>query len=375
MHKDFKVPPRSKDSLTPIQEILTRLEPLIGADFNFIPDKARTNGTNLRKAIASFLHEHELSEPAEDGAFKIVPLKGKGIPKIKREFIDTYIVSSGDKYNLQVWNRIPNSDSILIEYENDDHLRSRDVRFILVKVDVDQNKIESIISMTSDYIEEKFGKFGKQTVKHQLIISERGREFVTSQKDSILFYPDESKIFQEEELSLQDETIHSPVDINKLLTLNSIRDKLAKGLIGKFIEPGPTKIRGQVLEAEIAKILGYPIPTDDKTHKLVGGYPDIRHQALEVKLQDSPTVDLGKYTPEFEVEVPDCAGITTRNIRYLIALTNPNTNIIEGVVLCPGKYLEKHFTHIANKSYKCQRSIPMEFFNSFKGQVVHNPTY
>ena len=27
---------------------------------------------------------------------------------------------------------------------------------------------------------------------------------------------------------------------------------------------------------------------------LVGGYPDLRNQVLEVKIQDSPTVDLGQ---------------------------------------------------------------------------------
>ncbi len=99
----------------------------------------------------------------------------------------------------------------------------------------------------------------------------------------------------------------------------------------------------------------------------------IRHQALEIKLQDSSTVDLGKYTPEFEVEIPDCPGFTTKEIRYLIALTDQRTNKVEGIILCPGKYLEKNFTHVGNKSYKCQRSIPMSFFHSFHGKCIFNP--
>jgi hypothetical protein len=106
---------------------------------------------------------------------------------------------------------------------------------------------------------------------------------------------------------------------------------------------------------------------------LVGGYPDLRNQVLEVKIQDSPTVDLGQYSPEFEDAVPNCGSFTTRNIRYFIALTNPITNLIEGAVLCPGNKLGLHFTYVADRSYKCQRSIPMSFFESIQGQSVFNP--
>lgn len=142
-------------------------------------------------------------------------------------------------------------------------------------------------------------------------------------------------------------------------------------MIGHTIEPGATKNRGQKLEEIIANALGYTIREKEL---LAGGYPDIRNQALEVKLQDSPTVDLGKYSPEYEEVVPKCAGFSTRSMRYLIVLTNPETNIIEGAVLSSGSKLGKHFTYIADKSYKCQRSIPMSFFDGLKGMSVFNPT-
>lgn len=40
-----------------------------------------------------------------------------------------------------------------------------------------------------------------------------------------------------------------------------------------------------------------------------------------------------------------------------------------------GKLLEelgKIFTYVSDKSYKCQRSIPMSFFEEQKGKVVYN---
>jgi len=57
----------------------------------------------------------------------------------------------------------------------------------------------------------------------------------------------------------------------------------------------------------------------------------------------------------------------------LIALTNPETEIIEGIILSPGEKLGEVFSYVSDKSYKCQRSIPMSFFEKHKGQVVINP--
>lgn len=57
----------------------------------------------------------------------------------------------------------------------------------------------------------------------------------------------------------------------------------------------------------------------------------------------------------------------------LIALTNAMDGAIDGLIMCPGEELGKSFTYVAEKSFKCQRSIPMSFFEEFKGQVVFNP--
>jgi hypothetical protein len=57
----------------------------------------------------------------------------------------------------------------------------------------------------------------------------------------------------------------------------------------------------------------------------------------------------------------------------LIALTNPKTGIIEGIILAPGEKLGEIFTYVSDMSYKCQRSIPMSFFDSLTGQCVFNP--
>jgi len=165
--------------------------------------------------------------------------------------------------------------------------------------------------------------------------------------------------------------ISEPVN-KSIFTLTVIKDLVAKKLIGTKLESGATKNRGQALERKVLSLLGYDIKNNSV---LFGAFPDIKNQMLEVKVQDSPTVDLGKYSPEFEIVINKEFQITTKDIRYLIALTNPSTEIIEGIILTPGEKLGDIFSFVSDQSYKCQRSIPMSFFEKFSGQSVFNPEY
>lgn len=64
--------------------------------------------------------------------------------------------------------------------------------------------------------------------------------------------------------------------------------------------------------------------------------------------------------------------LTTEDIRYLIALTNSD-GLIEGLILAPGALLVNAFSFVSDTNYKCQRSIPMSFFDDYYGQAVFNP--
>lgn len=370
MDKKLKLPPENKLQLTPPAELAKKLSILIGDNFP-LTKKSRTDGSNIRKLIGSVLAANGHPIPSKIDDFNIIPPRAKGVPKILLEYVDSYIVTSGQIYNLQVWNRNPSTASVQIEYRNGDTLQSSEVRFVLTKVHPTTHDIESIAVLTPDYIVKQFGIFGKPTIKSQLIISDKTRKSILSNENRMLFYDDSEKIGREDNINnIHKFGIHDEPSVDSLLPLKRIKEIVIQNIIGQTIAAGATKNRGQALEEMIARSLGYTI--SDK-ELLAGGYPDIRNQALEVKLQDSPTVDLGKYTPEYEEEVPKCTNFNTRNMRYLIVLTNPHTNVVEGVVLCPGSELGKHFTFVANQSYKCQRSIPMSFFEAFKGKSVFNP--
>ena len=125
MIEAFKLPPKSVKVLPKPEELTQKLSELIGKGFR-ITGKTRTDGSNIRKLIAATLEKSVLPEAAEKDSYEIVPPKGKGVPKITREFIDTYIVTTGDSYNLQVWNRLPASNTLLIKLRFKNQMQSTD---------------------------------------------------------------------------------------------------------------------------------------------------------------------------------------------------------------------------------------------------------
>lgn len=362
--KEGKRPPKSVSSLSSPEDLAERLKGLIGEKF-CLSGKPKTDGSNFRKMITNYLLHEYMPEGAEE--FEIIPPKKKGVPAFLREYIDTYIVTSGASYNLQVWNRNPNSASVQVDLKNGEALLASDVRFVLGKIGKD-GTIESIVIMMPDYIENTFGKFGKPTIKQQLIISNKKRQEIIKKGSLVI----KKEKLPKEVIAHRSERIDLNVSIKddpkKVFPISFLDKQITDRLLGEKLDISlSTKQRGQQLERLVAYRLGYK----NDCEALDGGYPDIRNQMLEVKVQDSPTIDLGRYSPQFEEQIT--ADFTTRSIRYLIALTNASDGSIDGLILCPGEELGKNFTYVAEKSFKCQRSISMNFFDKYKGQVVYNP--
>lgn len=363
----FALPPRSKWLLTRPDELARRLSLLLGRPVP-LTLKTRTDGSNIRKLVAQTLSRFPLPEPCSEGEFAVVP--DKGIPRLLLEFVDTYIVTSGDSYNLQVWNRFPASPSVLVEYADGDPLLSNDVRFVFVRVDVAYQTIRSVVVLTPDYIEARFGRFGKPTIKHQLIITPTARERILARTPPMLLHADTPAIdpLLGRQLLTGAASMHQTPIPGRVVPLCVLGPALATQLIGTRLDQASTKTRGQALETVVGNLLGYRIGGSDL---LAGGYPDIRSQLLEVKVQDSPTVDLGRFSPQYPEEV--LPGVLTSDVRYLVALTDQTSGVIQGLVLCPGGRLGEHFSYVSDTSFKCQRSVPMSFFDRYDGCSVYNP--
>ena len=363
--------PKNMDMLKDNEELIKIFTELIGYPF-VLTGKTRTDGANLRSLIFNTLLNKKKYDLVDDDEFEILTDKAKGLPRILPEFLDTYIITNNKDYNMQVWNRIPDSTMPLIKYKSTGKvLTCKDIRYLLVKIE--NNKIAEILLLTPDYIVNKFGKFGVPTIKHQLIINQSRRDEILKMNTPILFKKDDISSFNnlKEVQILSVDSIHDRPIIEKIIKLEDIYKLVKSEIIGIKLVNSSTKIKGQELERIISEKLGYKFLEDDL---LVGGFPDLPNQLLEVKVQESPTVDLGKYSPQIPDLVFDDIGITTEDIRYLIALTDSD-NIINGAILCPGKYLGEYFTYVANKSYKCQRGIPAWFFNMFINKCLYNPDF
>lgn len=365
---DLTNAPISKNSVLNLLELEERLAPLVGTPIE-LTRKARTDGAKIRKIVSEILSDR-VSNALDETQYEILPPKGKGIPRILLELIDTYVVTSGDMYNLQVWNRIPNSSTPLIRYLNGETITAQDIRFVMVKVDMENGWIESIVIMTPEYIEENFGKFGKPTIKQQLLVSNIQRQKIVVSESHAFITPDTDAIMKITSKGYSTPTALSsdkPV-AGAIFSLDVISNKVVNKLLGMELLAPDTKTRGQLLERAVISLLGY-----GEDSKLVGGYPDIPNQLLEVKVQDTQTIDLGRYSPQFVEIINNELNISTEDVRYLIALTNPNTQTVEGVILSSGRDLGTVFTYVSDKSYKCQRSIPMVFFDEYIGHCVSNP--
>jgi hypothetical protein len=72
MNKDFKIPPKSAEMLSSPHVLAQYFTELIGQPF-FLTGKTRTDGSNIRKLIASILEKHALPKAAEEGKYEIVP--------------------------------------------------------------------------------------------------------------------------------------------------------------------------------------------------------------------------------------------------------------------------------------------------------------
>lgn len=102
----------------------------------------------------------------------------------------------------------------------------------------------------------------------------------------------------------------------QILPIEKLYTRLSS-LVGKrFADTGADqeRNRGAALHQLVCKTLGYPSYQDD------GRFPDIRHQLLEVKLQTSPTIDLGLASPDSTelLDIPMIGGkqVRHRDVRY-----------------------------------------------------------
>lgn len=246
----------------------------------------RTRSKVVKKAVCS-----ALGYPSPN-SFK------KTQPRFLGQQLDIYTQKSR---NLQIWNEelSPARRYALIQISELD---------VIIKVKVVNGQELAKLDIT-----------GTITTKYQasIVVGAEAHELISNTDTSeLLPHLNSSATFSE---------ATSPIDepqSSALLPIQEIFRRLSPLVGCNFKDPGidQERNRGEGLHRLICKYLGYS-RYEDK-----GKFPDIRHQLLEVKLQTSPTIDLGLVLPNSNdnVDVQQLGNYHPkhRDTRYVIFYAN-----------------------------------------------------
>lgn len=261
-------------------------------------------------------------------------------PRFLGQCFDTYIQKSN---NLQVWNEELSS------------IR----RYVVIKV-TENDTIEAVRVVNGDTLA-ILDTTGTLTQKYQ------ARLTVGKEVSELISKADTDRIngLLSGANKLTDPT-DFPTEVS-LLPIEIIYKKL-QSLIGKsFPDAGSDqeRNRGGLLHKMICQALGY------KEHKDNGQFPDIPNQLLEVKLQTSPTIDLGLVTPDSKevLDIPKIEGKQIRHcdVRYAIfsAVIKDGEVTLTNFFLSTGNDFFNRFPRFEGKvlNKKLQIPLPKDFFD------------
>jgi len=281
---------------------------------------------------------------------KICEALGYPIPKSFKKTNPRFPAQNFDKFlqksnNLQIWNDeiVPNRRYVVIKINEND---------IIEKIKVIRGIKLSI-----------YDKTGTLTQKYQA----RMNDNLNNVTKKLISPIDTKNVINltNPKVNLSNFSPTNLPNVNELLPIKKIFDRLIS-LIGKTIpygNPEQERKRGDSLHKLICNKLGYNI------YKENGQFPDILHQLIEVKLQTSPTIDLGLYSPddnETEILTINNISITPSDIRYVIfgGIINDNNIKLTNLFVTTGKDFFTYFTKFKGKGInkKLQIPLPKDFF-------------
>lgn len=330
---------------------LTIYEPIeVGNVEHWIPTP------ELEELLDSFLSGYSLSGLPLRTRSKVVKeeicrVLGYPVPSIFKKTQPRFLGQQFDCYvqksnNLQIWN------------EELDATR----RYVLIRVG-DDDKIKKVKVVTGDTLA-LLDTTGTLTQKYQarLVLMGEDRELIAKRDTELMQHLVEESV----ELECSEAPTNHPRN-GEILSIAKIFERL-QPLIGMtFRDSGfdQERNRGAALHRLICKHLGYTDYQDD------GRFPDVRHQLLEVKLQTSPTIDLGLVCPDSTspLDVPMIDGHQIRHcdVRYVLFYATMHGNDVKltHMFLTTG---EKFFTRFARfggnvLNRKIQIPLPSGFFD------------
>ena len=275
--------------------------------------------------------------------YPIPPSFQKVQPRFPGQLFDTYVQKSN---NLQIWNEELSATR----------------RYVIIRVEP-KNVIGKIKVVTGNTLA-MLDTTGTLTQKYQasLITGSKRTELISAQDTETLRAIVRAGVDITGATSPADEPLAM-----ELLPIQDIFERL-RGLVGEsFADAGreQERNRGALLHRLVCQHLGYADYRDN------GKFPDVRNQLLEVKLQTSPTIDLGLVRPNSEeaLDVPkiDNRQIRHCDVRYALFCAEIDGEIVTltHMFLSTGEKFFSRFPQFQGKvlNRKLQIPLPPDFFD------------
>lgn len=283
---------------------------------------------------------------------KVCEILGYAVPRTFKKTQPRFIGQNFDTYiqkslNLQIWNEeiAPNRRYVIIKVSEDD---------LITKVKVITGVELALLDTT-----------GTLTQKYQALLqpSSQSAELIASMDTDIL-----RSITRTTAMFDSYQNPDSYPETGKLLSISEVYKRLETLIGEEFVDSGSDqeRNRGGELHRIVCRKLGYVSYKDN------GQFPDIRHQLLEVKLQTSPTIDLGTIKPDSEepLDIPMINGYQIRpcDVRYALfyaVIANEKVRLTN-FYLTTGEMFFSRFPQMKGKEVnkKLQIPLPRDFFDN-----------
>lgn len=300
---------------------------LLGLDLNY---PLRTRSKVLKAKICEIL------------GYPVPKSFKKSKPRFPGQDFDTYIQKSN---NLQIW--------------NEEIVPTR--RYVLIQLD-ESSKVVGLRVVVGEVLA-KLDPTGTLTRKYQA----KSRELVTH---SVLASRSDAYAVREAIAALPGKTLSirqglgrdRSVDFSGFLPIADLYEKLLTLVGTRLADPGldQERNRGAALHRAVCLTLGTGGYND------TGSFPDVVEQLLELKLQTSPTIDLGLVSPDDSTPLDFLPRVKHCDVRYGVFYGKPTgTKVqIEHLVLVKGQDFFSFFQRFEGKvvNAKLQIPLPRDFF-------------
>jgi len=262
-------------------------------------------------------------------------------PRFPMYNFDLYVQKEN---NLQVWNQVIDPSR----------------RYVIIKVDEEGNTLSVKVIDGNELLH--YDKTGTLTTKLQARLDIVNIETKIINKEDT---KNLKKLIKSNSLNSDAYPYNEPKK-NELLPIDEIYKKLSliTGGSYNFIDPKSDRQRGDIVHNICSRLLGYKNIGDN------GQFPDIKNQLLEIKLQTSPTIDIGLEDPisdDINKKISSQYDIRNEDVRYAVvyAVIESNMVNIKNLIVVNGANFYTIFPQMQGNivNGKIQLPLPTNFFD------------